>query len=175
MIDKLIEQLGSLKQIQTEKELRQMWDHYQKDAPNSFGQNHFDLANVTGIAATKWEEFKKHPLIKNYTQEQMAIIQDTNRTKAMVRFGDAVTSTDIQVAKLARDMAKTEDHRSSKPFTIQFLPMETLRYKRALMQVVQRTLEGAPAHDILDIVWAVIPPTKEMLDVAGKTGIKSET
>lgn len=116
----------------------------------------------------KWEEFKKIPAIQKYIQEQMAIINEANQTKAMVRLGDATTSTDIQAAKLARDMSKTEAHRSSKPFTIQYLPIETLKYKKALMEIGQRVQQGAQPYELLDIVWSVIPPSKEELDAITK-------
>lgn len=168
MLEKLLQYLTNTKHLKNADELEKMVEHFQKAAPRSFGENHFDLSAATGIDHRKWEEFLKFPYIQEYIEEQMALVNSTNATKAMINLGDARTSTDIQAAKFVQQMAKGDKQRSSKPFTVQFLPEDTLKLTKALLTVYKIMMTTKDEDAIFEAIFEVIPPTQEDLDAITK-------
>lgn len=168
MLDKLIKHLPNFRHIKDEKELQLMWDHFLKAAPHSFGETHYELSTASGLSPEKWEEFRATSDVQKFIESQMAQINEVTKAKAMLNLSNARTSTDVQTAKFVQQLAKEDKTRSSKPFTIQFLPEDTLKYKKALLTIYKQIMDNDDKWAIIDTIFEVIPPTQEDINAITK-------
>lgn len=99
-----------------------------------------------------------------YVDEQLALVNAANAKRAILDLGSASSSIDIQKSKQFLEMQKQNKAQEFKPFTVMFLPRETLKYKRSLLKI-DKAIEEALAtgkeidlHEIRAYIYESIPP-----------------